>query len=126
MQNNQILVIEDDVSIRETLVEILESQDYTVIPACNGKEGLQKLTSNLNIKLVLLDLMMPVMDGLTFRKFQLENSDLSDIPVIILSADAKTREKMSHDSKNKGVVLLPKPIDLDKLINSVETLLKTS
>jgi CheY-like chemotaxis protein len=64
-ENSQatILVVEDDFSIRETLVEVLELVDYKVVTASNGKEGIEKLQQGLKPCLVLLDMMMPVMGG---------------------------------------------------------------
>ena len=63
----RILVVEDDTSIRELLVELLESEGYGVASAVNGLEALKYLQSNENPDLILIDLMMPVMDGYAFR-----------------------------------------------------------
>lgn len=70
----QILVVEDDTSIRELLVELLESEGYVVSSAVNGLEGIKYLQSQQTPDLILIDLMMPVMDGYSFRSEQLKNS----------------------------------------------------
>jgi len=82
-----ILVVDDDRDIRDSLVEVLGEHGYPVIGAGNGVEALEILrTSAPPPSLILLDLMMPVMDGREFRERQLENPALADIPVIVISA----------------------------------------
>ena len=67
MPSKKILVIEDDDSIRELLVELLQSEGYLVVSVSNGLEGIKYLESHSNPDLILMDLMMPVMDGYSFR-----------------------------------------------------------
>jgi CheY-like chemotaxis protein len=82
-----ILIVEDDAPIREMLVEILEDEGYPVQGASNGQEAFAALRTIPTLpKLVLLDLMMPVMDGWTFRQKQLQDPLLRGIPIIVLSA----------------------------------------
>ena len=83
----KILVIEDDTDIREALVFLLESEGYEVAAAENGKAALDLLSQGRNPELILVDLFMPVMDGLTFRKKQLGRPEIAKIPVILMSAD---------------------------------------
>ena len=82
-----ILVVEDDVEIRELLAEMLADAGYRVEVAANGAEGLKRLAQERPC-VVILDLMMPVMDGWQLRQRMLADPALSDIPVIIVSGAA--------------------------------------
>ena len=77
-----LLLVEDELGIRETVKIFLKSQNYEVIEAENGKEGLEALKHN-DIHLAIVDIMMPVMDGLTMT---MKLREVSDIPVIFLTA----------------------------------------
>jgi CheY-like chemotaxis protein len=81
-----ILVVEDDPLLAETLAELLEDEGYTVVSVPNGQNALNYLRHNPAPHLILLDLMMPVLDGFQFRREQLRDRALSRIPVIVLSA----------------------------------------
>lgn len=86
-----ILLVEDELGIRETVKIFLKSQNYEVIEAENGKEGLIALQNN-DIHLAIVDIMMPVMDGLTMTmKFR----EVSDIPVIFLTAKTEDIDKIT-------------------------------
>lgn len=114
----RILVIEDDNSIRELLVELLESEGYVVNSAMNGLEGLDKLRTEPLPNLILIDLMMPVMDGYSFRTEQLKNKEWSKIPTVVMSAEATARDKM----KNLNITaLLTKPVELETILQTVAT-----
>lgn len=111
-----ILVVEDDTSIRELLVELLESEGYTVSSAINGLEGLKLLQQKSRPDLILIDLMMPVMDGYTFRTEQLKNPLWAQIPTVVMSAEANAKEKM----KNFNITaFLSKPVELDTILKTV-------
>lgn len=113
----RILVVEDDNSIRELLVELLQSEGYEVASAVNGLEGLKYLQTQKNPDLILIDLMMPVMDGYSFRTEQMKNTEWSKIPVIVMSAEANAKEKM----KSYGIsAFLAKPVELDTILKTVE------
>ena len=112
----RILVVEDDTSIRELLVELLESEGYAVSSAINGLEGLKFLQTQGNPDLILIDLMMPVMDGYSFRTEQLKNSNWASIPTVVMSAEANAKEKM----KNFNITaFLSKPVELDTILKTV-------
>ncbi len=112
----RILVVEDDTSIRELLVELLESEGYAVASAVNGLEALKSLQSAPLPDLILIDLMMPVMDGYSFRTEQLKNAIWSRIPTVVMSAEANAKEKM----KNFNITaFLSKPVELDTIIKTV-------
>lgn len=114
----RILVIEDDNSIRELLVELLETEGYVVSSAMNGLEGLDKLQKEPLPNLILIDLMMPVMDGYSFRTEQLKINEWSKIPTVVMSAEATAKEKM----KNLNITaLLTKPVELETILQTVAT-----
>lgn len=112
----RILVVEDDTSIRELLVELLESEGYEVASAINGLEGLKILQTQKNPDLILIDLMMPVMDGYSFRTEQLKNNEWSKIPTVVMSAEANAKEKMKNFSIT---AFLSKPVELDTILKTV-------
>jgi CheY-like chemotaxis protein len=117
MNSKTVLIVEDDEGIRETLSEILMEQGFEVEVASNGKEALDLLTSSQNTPgVILLDIMMPIMDGYQFRELQLGYSRLANVPTVAISADGHLNEK----SKKLGVAhYLKKPIDLEKLLDLV-------
>ena len=86
-----ILLVEDELGIRETVKIFLKSQNYEVIEAENGKEGLDALQNN-DIHLAIVDIMMPVMDGLTMT---MKLREVSDIPVIFLTAKTGDIDKIT-------------------------------
>lgn len=81
-----VLVVEDDDAVREVLTDLLDASGYAVNRAANGREALDQLRSGLLPCLILLDLMMPVMDGFEFREQQLSNPRWAAIPVVVLTA----------------------------------------
>jgi len=114
---HRVLVVEDDLEIRESLMEILEENGYEPVGAANGHEGLDKLrTSHEQPCLILLDLMMPVMDGRMFRQEQLRRPELADIPVVVLSA----YRNVAEETKDMHVAsFLKKPMKLDDVLGVV-------
>lgn len=86
-----ILLVEDELGIRETVKIFLKSQNYEVIEAENGKEGLIALQNN-DIHLAIVDIMMSVMDGLTMT---MKLREVSDIPVIFLTAKTEDIDKIT-------------------------------
>lgn len=111
-----ILVVEDDTSIRELLVELLESEGYKVASAINGLEGLKYLQQEGSPDLILIDLMMPVMDGYSFRTEQLKNPAWAKIPTVVMSAEANAKDKMKNFSIT---AFLSKPVELDTILKTV-------
>lgn len=112
-----ILVVDDDVSIREFLVELLTEEGYDAEAAANGQEALQKLAASESLPdLILLDLMMPVMSGWQFRIEQLTNPRLAAIPVIAISA---TTELGKHAQALSVHAHLAKPFQVPALLEAV-------
>jgi CheY-like chemotaxis protein len=109
-----VLIVEDDLDTREMLGRFLELEGYTVETAENGKRALERLGSGVGACVILLDLMMPVMDGWQFRQEQIRDAALADIPVIVVSAAGRERLEKIHAN-----AYLSKPVDLDELLGCV-------
>ncbi len=115
----RILVIEDDRAIRELLVELLRDEGYETRSAGNGAEGLDQIEWPPD--LILLDVMMPVMDGPTFRARQLElQAPLNEIPVILLTARRYGSPQIAAMHVNATVL---KPFEDTSLLAVVESIL---
>ena len=109
-----ILIVEDEKDIRENLKMLLELEGYKVFTAVNGDDGLRVLRTMERPCLILLDLMMPVMDGMEFLKEKRHEDAIAQIPVCIVSGVAEKPDM-------KGVSgFVKKPIDLEILLNFVK------
>ena len=119
-QNNNaksILIVEDDADIRDALTQILEFEGYRVMGVSNGLEALEYLRGTKSPGLILLDLMMPVMDGWQFRSEQQKDEHLSGIPVIVVSADGRVYQKSAAIG---AAGYLKKPVELELLLETVQ------
>jgi CheY-like chemotaxis protein len=113
-----VLVVEDDEEIREALKEILSSEGYRVHTATNGQEGLDHLRSNsAKPGIIILDLMMPIMDGWHFRNHQLQDPDFAKIPVIVITADGNASQKAKAMNATAG---LKKPLNLEEFLKTIQ------
>ena len=113
-----VLVVEDDHSVRDLLATFLEGEGYTVHTAGNGQEALARLQSIVAPCLILLDLMMPVMNGWEFGERLKRSQDWSQIPVVIVSAAGD----LKRQAATLGTVAhIGKPIDFGELLNVVQT-----
>jgi two-component system chemotaxis response regulator CheY len=111
-RGGRVLVVDDDPDILDALSEILEAEGYDVQRARNGREALQRLEQGLP-DLVLLDLMMPVMDGWEFARSLAPGARP---PIIVLSAD----RNVSSKAKEIGALdWLAKPFELSELLSAV-------
>ena len=111
-----VLVIEDEPDSRIMLATLLTMKGYSVVTAEHGAEGLD-LAKHAKPCLILLDLMMPVMDGQGFRRHQLADPAIADIPVVLVSAHADA-EQVATDMGAVGC--LSKPISFATLISTIE------
>lgn len=111
-----VLIVEDDKEIRELIQEALELEGFSTRTATNGKEALEILDEASDPYLILLDLMMPVMNGWQFLEAKKANDSLAPMPVVIISA--ASNEKIGNGASNANGVI-KKPIDLDVLIHWV-------
>jgi CheY-like chemotaxis protein len=109
-----VFVVEDDVDTRDMLGRFLELEGFRVELASNGKQALERLHAGVHPCVILLDLMMPVMDGWQFRRQQAAERDIANIPVIVVSAAG--RERISEIDAN---AYLTKPVDLEQLLERV-------
>jgi len=115
--SHTVLVVEDDADIRTALMEILEDHHFGAVGVSNGAEALSYLAGAAELPcLILLDLMMPVMDGETFRKAQRSDPRLSLIPVVVLSA---YRDLESRARALGAVSVLVKPPDVRELVDAL-------
>jgi CheY-like chemotaxis protein len=112
-----VLVVEDDGDIRDELADVLEDSHYRTIRAQNGEVALQKLRGGPRPCLILLDLMMPVMDGRQFLAEQQKDAALKEIPVVVLSAHL---DAAPTAVQVKAAGFLKKPIDLPELLRTIE------
>lgn len=110
----QILVIEDDQAIRDTLRMLLEMEGYFVVAANDGAEGLRALKTMDAPCLVLLDLMMPVMNGWEFIEAKGKDGHIATIPVLVTSAVADKADPTTVAG------IIKKPIDIDSLLTFVK------
>jgi CheY-like chemotaxis protein len=113
LNNKCLLVIEDNKEIQDSLKMALEAEGYKVFTADNGKEGLEILEKIPTPCMILLDLMMPIMNGWEFVDAISKDLMLSTIPIVVVSAygDKKGTPKTED--------YIQKPIDLDALLNTV-------
>lgn len=112
-----VMVIDDDDDIRDSIVEILSEEGYVAVGASDGADALAQLRQGSKPCLILLDLMMPGMDGAAFRNVQLKDPALAQIPVVVISADRDTAR--SGDALNVAGVL-KKPANLADLLEMVK------
>jgi len=114
---HKVLVVDDHEPIRQTLSIALDDEGFQVECAANGREALQILAHWLPC-VILLDLMMPVMDGWTFREKQRHLADgAKDVPVVLLSAAGR----LDHERRAlDAAAVIPKPFDLDSVVSTIE------
>jgi CheY-like chemotaxis protein len=112
----EVLVVEDDFGTREALADLLQDRGYSVISVADGREALNYLRDASAPGIIILDLMMPVMDGWEFLEHQSHDPALLDIPVIVVSATPPR-----HPLRAKAV--LQKPIQFESLVEMLERFL---
>jgi CheY-like chemotaxis protein len=109
-----VLIVEDDADLREMMAQLLQLEGFQAETASNGREALQYLQQGDRPDVILLDLMMPIMDGWEFRRLQMRDPALKSVPVVVLSALDATRA-VDLD----GAAFLKKPLDFDRLLELV-------
>ena len=112
-RQHPILIVEDDVEIREAMSELLESRGYAVSVARHGAEALEQLRAGSRPCIILLDLMMPVMDGWTFCQETERDPAFAAIPILIVSAVTRLDPRTAHV---RSVAQLSKPLNFDDLL----------
>jgi CheY-like chemotaxis protein len=112
-----VLVVDDDADIRETLEIIFEANGYGVAKASNGQEALDLLATMPDRPcLILLDLMMPVLDGWSFFEAAQKNIDLANIPVVAITAFSDVEKVKPVPIKR----ILKKPLDVPQLVSVIK------
>jgi CheY-like chemotaxis protein len=110
-----ILVVEDDRDLRESLRDALELEGYDVVCVENGQAALTHLGTGARPCVILLDLMMPVMDGWTFRREIMKDQSLAAIPVVVMTAVAPARA-----TSLASEAILYKPLHIDQVVGVVQ------
>jgi CheY-like chemotaxis protein len=111
-----VLVVEDDLDIREAIQELLYEEGYSVRGAENGADALAQLQHGYRPDLILLDLMMPVMDGWAFCDESANDAAVAEIPIVVVSAVPDRK------GPARAQAYLKKPIDFDNLLETVKRL----
>jgi CheY-like chemotaxis protein len=115
MTTHPILIVDDDMDVREVLGELLADEGYETRMCSNGRVALDLLRSGARPRLILLDLMMPEMDGWQFRAEQLRDAALCAIPVVVMTAS----RGIDRDDLG-GAEVLQKPVGLGEILDAVE------
>ncbi len=120
----RILVVEDDVNTRKLMQAVLSQNGYEPVPATDGVEALDILDKK-HIDLILLDIMMPRMDGYEFTEIIRDNQMLRDIPILMVTA------RETPADKRKGFLIgtddyMVKPVDEDEMVLRIAALLRRS
>ena len=110
-----VLVVDDDHDIRTCLGEVLHDQGFVAVTAADGRDALEKLATRFRPDAIVLDLMMPVMNGFEFLQAMRANAELNRIPVVVISANR------GYDERDLGVAaVLRKPFDLNALVDAID------
>lgn len=115
--SNTLLIVDDSESIRELISGNLIDAGYNVIKAVNGKDGLDKL--NAEVKLVVTDLNMPIMDGITMVKNIRKDPNFKHMPIIMLTTESQL-EKKNAAREAGATAWMVKPFDEEKLLGVVK------
>lgn len=121
-KKKRILVVDDSESIRELIAIGLEMQGYDIIRGVNGEDGYNRLKENADLSLVITDMNMPVMDGLTFLKKIRSDSDHRFLPVLIVTSEVQ--ESKRREAREAGATgWITKPFANQQLITVIKRLL---
>jgi two-component system alkaline phosphatase synthesis response regulator PhoP len=121
--NSTILIVDDEIHLVKILRFTLEHEGYNVISAFDGMEAINKIESE-RPDLVILDLMLPGIDGYKVCNRIKKNEELKDIPIIILSA--RDFENENIEEKILADMLMQKPFNTEKLLKAIDNLIKVN
>jgi CheY-like chemotaxis protein len=116
--NRFVLLVEDDSDLRAAVAEILTDEGFRVVRAADGREGLAALESGLEFCAILLDIRMPVMDGLEFRRRQLGDPRIAGIPVIAFSTNSTEEAEIRALGIEHSI---SKPVELAALLEALSS-----
>ncbi|MNJ97251.1 Polar-differentiation response regulator DivK [compost metagenome] len=115
MADNKVLIVDDDNRNIFALTAVLKARGYQCVSATGAEEGLEILKNDSDIVVVLMDMMMPGLDGYEAMAIMRNNPELKDVPVIAVTAQAMLGDK--ERCLNAGAVgYISKPINVDELI----------
>ena len=117
-KSQSILIVEDDEVTREMLKKSLETNKFKVVTAVDGKDGLERV-KKAKPALILLDLMMPEMDGFEFAETLRENKEWLDIPVVVITAKDLSKEDHKKLKGNVEAIMQKGSYTRDELLNEV-------
>jgi CheY-like chemotaxis protein len=109
-----VLIVEDDADLRDMMAQLLALEGFRAETVSNGREALEYLRRGDFPEVILLDLMMPVMDGWEFLRHQQQNAEYAAVPVVVLSAADTNSVATLEDT-----AFLKKPLDFDRLLDMV-------
>ena len=115
-----VLIVDDDRGIVDGISEFLREEGFKVVATVNGAEALARLGAGLRANVILLDVLMPIMDGWDFRAAQLADPALRDMPVVVISASGFARDTLGPQLKTRDV--FSKPLDLERFLETVHAL----
>ena len=121
LSNKKILIVDDEVGIVNIVASRLQAKQYQVVAAYDGEEALQK-TAQENPDLIILDLMLPKIDGYMVCSLLKKNSRSSNTPIILFSARS-SKDDIALGKKVGADAYVTKPVDMDFLLEKVENLL---
>jgi two-component system, chemotaxis family, chemotaxis protein CheY len=114
-----VLIVEDDGDLREMMAQLLTIEGFQATTVANGREALEYLNTGARPDVILLDLMMPVMDGWEFARRLHERTPPLNIPILVLSAARLPTERLTVLGAR---AVLAKPFDVDELLDQVARL----
>jgi len=112
-----VLLVEDDSAVRDATSELLEDEGFSVVAAGDGRDALDLLRAGLRPAVIVLDLMMPRMDGWDFRHVQMADQSLREIPVIVVTAAGFSAT--AFRSQFPGAQFIPKAADPLVLLEAI-------
>ncbi|NEP63516.1 MAG: response regulator, partial [Symploca sp. SIO2G7] len=119
--SKMILLVDDSITLRQTLAMTLEKANYRVVQAKDGYEALEKLQQQMDIQLVICDIEMPRMNGFEFLKYRQQDPTLVDIPVVILTSRSGEKHRLIATELG-ATTYLTKPYLEQELLNKVKNL----
>lgn len=118
IERKTVFLVEDDLDLRESLKDLLEMEGYDVEEASDGQDALEKLQVRVDMPhLILLDWMMPRMDGAQFCLAKKVFSRIDSVPILLLTADGRVNEKVTQIGAAMGIA---KPVDVEILLSAIE------
>ncbi len=119
----KILIVDDDMTLRELYEERIKAEGYTIVSASDGEEAIEKTISE-KPDLILLDVMMPKINGIDAMKMLREKDETSDIPIIILTALVQEIDKLKEMMKPYDSYLIKSEIMPKEVVDRIKDCLK--